>query len=81
MSSVHRHICVPAHIYYNNTRRTQLSAALAELGLRGSLSSSAGKLLGQENRERSVKCGRGWGWGGGVGGGADGGRGGSLDHR
>lgn len=47
---------MPAHIYYNNTRQTQLFAALAELGLRGSLSASAGKLLGQENRERPVKC-------------------------
>lgn len=76
MSSVHRHTCVPAHIYYNNTRPTQLSAALAELGLRGSLSSSAGKLLGRENRERSVKC----GGGAGVGVLMEGG-GGSLDHR
>lgn len=49
------HTCVPAHIYYDNTRPTRISAALAEPGLRGSLSSSVGKLLGQENRGRSVR--------------------------
>lgn len=46
---------MPAHIYYNNSRLARISAALAEPGLRGSLSSSAGKLLGQENRRRSVE--------------------------